>query len=39
MPRDESGEAEPILVDLPVGTGASGSRMESDSMGEIEVPA
>src|SRR5258708_1978702 len=39
MPREESGEVEPIIFDLAVGTGASGSRMESDSMGEIEVPA
>jgi fumarate hydratase class II len=39
MPREESGEVEPIIFDLAVGTGATGSRIESDSMGEIEVPA
>jgi fumarate hydratase class II len=27
------------LLDLPVGTGATGERMESDSMGSIAVPA
>jgi hypothetical protein len=27
------------VADLPIGTGASGTRMESDSMGTIEVPA
>ncbi len=36
MPPDE---AEPVLLDLPVGTGVTGLRAESDSMGEIEVPA
>ncbi|MGO9762264.1 MAG: class II fumarate hydratase [Solirubrobacteraceae bacterium] len=28
-----------ILRDVPIGTGAAGSRVESDSMGSIEVPA
>ena len=32
-------EKPPRLLDLPVGTSASGTRLESDSMGEIEVPA
>ena len=32
-------ESEPEILDMPVGTGATGSRIESDSMGEIEVPA
>ena len=32
-------EAQPRILRLPVGTGATGSRVESDSMGEIEVPA
>ncbi len=39
MSRDESGEPEPAISDLPIGTGAQGSRIESDSMGEIDVPA
>jgi len=29
----------PRILDLPIGTGAGGTRTESDSMGEIEVPA
>jgi fumarate hydratase class II len=32
-------EREPEIFDLPIGTGATGKRTESDSMGEIEVPA
>src|SRR4029077_16998889 len=39
MLRDESSEAEPTISNLSIGTGARGSRIESDSMGEIEVPA
>ena len=39
MPSETSSEPEPKILDLPIGTGASGSRMESDSMGQIEVPA
>jgi fumarate hydratase class II len=37
----EPGEVEqaPQILDLPIGTGATGSRKESDSLGEIEVPA
>jgi fumarate hydratase class II len=31
--------AKRALHKLPIGTGASGTRIESDSMGEIEVPA
>lgn len=31
--------SEPRILDLPVGTGATGERMESDSMGKIAVPA
>jgi fumarate hydratase class II len=36
-----SGEVEqiPRILDLPIGTGATGTRKESDSLGEIEVPA
>ena len=34
-----SAAAEPELRSLPIGTGATGTRIESDSMGEIEVPA
>jgi fumarate hydratase class II len=30
---------EPRILDLPIGTGATGERLESDSMGEIAVPA
>jgi fumarate hydratase, class II len=29
----------PKILDLPIGTGATGKRRETDSMGEIEVPA
>src|ERR1700747_1037053 len=32
-------EPAPRILDLPIGTGASGKRKESDSLGEIEVPA
>ena len=37
----EPGEVEqaPKILDLPIGTGATGLRKESDSLGEIEVPA
>jgi len=39
--RDESKSKThaPKILDLPIGTGASGTRTESDSMGPIEVPA
>jgi fumarate hydratase, class II len=39
MPPDSPGESAPVIQDLAIGTGAQGSRMESDSMGEIAVPA
>jgi len=29
----------PKILDLPIGTGATRKRIETDSMGEIEVPA
>ncbi len=32
-------ESEPRIEDLPIGTGATGERIESDSMGKIAVPA
>jgi fumarate hydratase class II len=32
-------ETEPTILDLPVGTRATGERIESDSMGQIAVPA
>ena len=35
----KNSERGPLVLDLPVGTGASGRRIESDSLGEIEVPA
>src|SRR5499427_9596198 len=37
----EPGEVEqaPKILDLPIGTGVTGQRKESDSLGEIEVPA
>ncbi len=31
--------SKPPLLDLPIGTGQSGTRIESDSMGEVRVPA
>ena len=34
--RDEQA---PQILHLPIGTGATGQRMENDSLGEIEVPA
>jgi fumarate hydratase, class II len=37
--HDSNAEPAPRVLDLPVGTGATGLRRESDSMGEIEVPA
>ena len=39
MPQDEFTQPDPAIRDLPIGTGARGWRMESDSMGEIAVPA
>jgi fumarate hydratase class II len=39
--KNTNGETEqvPQILDLPIGTGATGLRKESDSLGEIEVPA
>jgi fumarate hydratase, class II len=34
-----SNESHPVLRDLPIGIAVAGSRRETDSMGEIEVPA
>jgi fumarate hydratase, class II len=31
--------AHPVLRDMPIGIDATGTRRETDSMGEIEVPA
>ena len=31
--------AESRLASVPIGTGATGMRVESDSLGEVEVPA
>jgi fumarate hydratase class II len=31
--------SQPLILDLPIGTGQSGTRIESDSMGEVRVPA
>lgn len=39
MAAERSPEPESKLIDLPIGTGAAGLRTESDSMGEIAVPA
>jgi fumarate hydratase class II len=38
MTNSDPAEGPPIL-NLPVGTGATGRRIESDSLGEIDVPA
>ena len=32
-------QAPPKILDLPIGTGSSGTRVETYSMGEIKVPA
>ena len=32
-------QSHPLLRELPIGINASGTRRESDSMGDIEVPA
>ena len=37
--RRKNVEQEPPILDLPVGTGATGKRKESDSLGDVEVPA
>jgi len=35
----KSSEQPPKILDVPIGTGETGKRKETDSMGEIEVPA
>ncbi|AAM04432.1 TPA: class II fumarate hydratase [Methanosarcina acetivorans] len=35
----KNAEKVPSILDLPIGTGATGKRKESDSLGEVEVPA
>jgi fumarate hydratase class II len=37
--QKEKDEQAPKVRDLPIGTGATGTRKESDSLGEVEVPA
>jgi fumarate hydratase, class II len=32
-------QSHPLLREVPIGINASGTRRESDSMGDIEVPA
>src|SRR5712691_5537068 len=44
MPKNASAQGKrdeqaPQILQLPIGTGATGQRRESDSLGEIEVPA
>ena len=44
MPTDiilnhEKEEQTPKVLELPIGTGASGKRTESDSLGKVEAPA
>jgi fumarate hydratase class II len=39
MAQDLSPESQPKILDLPIGTGATGVRMETDSMGQIAVPS
>lgn len=39
MQSENLHEPEPTILDLPFGTGATGLRIETDSMGEIAVPA
>jgi len=34
-----SGQDPPRIIPSPAGTGASGTRAEKDSLGEVEVPA
>ena len=34
-----NGQTHPVLHDIPIGIDATGTRRETDSMGEIEVPA
>lgn len=37
--KQEKDEQAPQVRELPIGAGASGKRTESDSLGEVEVPA
>jgi fumarate hydratase class II len=37
--KSEKDEKAPQVRELPIGIAASGKRKESDSMGEVEVPA
>src|ERR1700691_1409367 len=37
--EDQDGDGVPQLGDVPIGIAATGARRESDSMGEIDVPA
>ena len=39
MTKSDSAERGPLILDLPVATATTGRRVESDSLGEIEVPA
>ena len=37
--KDQRKETEPKVLDIPIGIEATGMRKETDSLGEIEVPA
>jgi fumarate hydratase class II len=37
-PRKDSGHT-PTILNIPIGTGGTGKRKESDTLGEVEVPA
>ena len=41
MPEEKTAEVGqfPTILDLPIGTGTTGKRIETDSLGEIGVPA
>ncbi|MFC7649728.1 hypothetical protein ACFQX6_62300 [Streptosporangium lutulentum] len=39
MAAHQGQKAAPRILDLPIGLKASGTRTESDSLGEIQVPA
>ena len=39
MAQDSSPESQPKILDLPIRTGATGVRMETDSMGQVAVPS
>ncbi len=38
-PKRQGDERAPQILHVPIGTGATGKRRESDSLGEVEVPA